>query len=63
MTPTPPRINVPALIKRYHVFTLQRGPLWAASVEVNGQHYTCWYAQSKRKAVLSVLQQAGIEIQ
>lgn len=60
MNPKPPRLNVPALVKQHSVFTLQRGPIWAASLNVNGQHFTCWNAPSKRKAVLDVLRQANL---
>ena len=59
---TPPRPNLPALIKLHRVFVIPFGGAWSAEVTVNGKHHTCWRAPSKRKAVLAVLEQAGVAL-
>ena len=58
----PPRLNVPALVKQHKVLatTIGASRIWAASININGQHFTCWNAPSKRKAVLDVLRQANL---
>jgi hypothetical protein len=59
----PPRPNVPALIKRHRVFVIPFGGAWSAEATINGKLFTCWRAPSKRKAVLAVLEQAGVPLE
>lgn len=64
MTPKPPRLNVPMLVKRYKIEVFAKPSAtrqFGAHIVHNGLPYTA-AGPSKRKAVLDVLKQAGIEI-
>lgn len=65
MTPNPPRINVPALIKRYGIDIIEGlrpshpQKTYGAFLTHLGLPYAS-IGHSKRKAVLSVLKQANL---
>jgi len=59
---TPPRPNVPALIKRHRVFVWQYQGKWSAQLKHNGTFYGADLLPSKRKAVLAALERAGVTL-